>query len=85
MSKKQNDEFLGLIGKLSPVEFYGLARVMGVQIMKEKDAEGAPALKSGETLLFDVVATFPTLRRPVRKQIIEMLKEMKHDGFSTKN
>jgi hypothetical protein len=35
--------------------------------------------------MFDVVATFPTLRRSLRKQIIEMLKEMKHDGFSTED
>jgi hypothetical protein len=33
MSRKQNNEFLGLIAKLNPVEFYGLARVMGVKVL----------------------------------------------------
>ena len=81
INRRQNDEFLSLLVKLNAVEAYGLAKVMGVSIF----ADGGEALKTGETLLFDMVEKFPTLRRTLRRYIIKMLREVKHDGFSTEN
>ena len=81
INKRQNDEFLSLLVKLNAVEAYGLAKVMGVSIF----ADGGEVLKTGEKLLFDMVEKFPTLRRTLRRDIIKMLREVKHDGFSTEN
>lgn len=81
INKRQNDEFLSLLVKLNAAEAYGLAKVMGVSIF----AEGGNALKTGETLLFDMVEKFPTLRRTLRRDIIRLLREVEHDGFSTED
>lgn len=81
INKRQNDEFLSLLVKLNAAEAYGLAKVMGVSIF----AEGDNALKTGETLLFDMVEKFPTLRRTLRRDIIRLLREVEHDGFSTED
>lgn len=77
--RKQNNIFLESLSKLNPVEAYGLAKIMCISVFKGKE------LKTGEQLLFDLVEKFPTLGRLQRKQIIELLTEVKNDGLSTEN
>lgn len=79
MNKKQNNEFLTLLTKLQPEEIYGLARIMCVSFSRGNE------LKKGEELVFEIIEKFPTLSRPVRRQIIKMLREVKHDVISTEN
>lgn len=79
MNKKQNNEFLTLLVKLQPEEAFGLARVMCVPLIEDEKP------RSGQQIIFDIVDKFPTLGRTQRRQIIKLLKEVKHDGISTKN
>lgn len=79
MNQKQNNEFLALLANLQPEEAIGLARIMCVPLIKDKQ------IRSGEQIIFDIVEKFPTLTRPQRRQIIKLLKEVKHDGIGTKN
>lgn len=79
MRKKQNEEFLKLLVQLTPTEVYGLAKIMGVSFLQDKE------LKSGEVLLIDILDKFPTFNRRQRKSIIALLREVRDDGFAAAN
>lgn len=67
-NSRQFKEFLTLLTKLEPIEFYGLCKVLCIQL--EVDNEPRPF----EKILDDILTKFPALNRKQRRDIIKVLR-----------
>ena len=80
---KKNMEFLELVVKLEPIEFLGLAKVLGVKIYEVKDGTDVAAdarkedivAKDGVDLVAEVCEKFLTLPRQRRREILRVMKK----------
>lgn len=76
-------EFLELVTKLEPIEFLGLAKVLGVKIYKMKDGTDVAAdakkddivAKDGVDLVAEVCERFLTLPRQRKREILKIMKK----------
>lgn len=74
MNKK--NELIELITELEPVEFIGLARVLCVDIINEKDK----TTRDFYDILNDIVNKFNTLARKQRREILSVLRRVKKEN-----
>lgn len=77
---KSNMQLIEMICKMQPIEFAGLARLLGVQILEpnpnlesEEDKKYQP--RSFADVLADVLAAFEKLNRTRRREIIKLVKQ----------
>lgn len=64
--EKNFREFLELIGKLGASEFFGIARILGVQVEADDEAD---------VILERVMDTFLALNRKRRRNFMRLLRE----------
>ena len=65
------DKLLTMIPKLQPIEFMGLARLLGVKLYKdEKDEEGHFLNRPFSEVLGDVMARFDRLDRSKKREVL---------------
>ena len=74
----QNDKLLKLIPKLDAVQFTGLARILKVKLVKEKNPDGKTAAERFEArdftdVLGDVLKNFSLSSRARRREILQIL------------
>lgn len=77
---KSNMQLIEMICKMQPIEFAGLARLLGVQILEpnsnlesEEDKKYQP--RSFADVLADVLVAFEKLNRTRKREIIKLVKQ----------
>lgn len=79
MSEKITGTFLELVQWLEPVEFIGLAKLLGVPII---DSEGKE--KDFLLILSELVKKFEGLKRKKRRELLKVLQEVKKENLKGK-
>lgn len=74
----QNDKLLKLIPKLDVIQFIGLARILKVKLVEEKNPNGETAADQYQArdftdLLDDVLRNFSLSTRARRREILQLL------------
>lgn len=69
-NEKQFQLFLKALTGLNPLEFIGVARVMGVKVMVDKDTP-----RQAEDILADMMIKFPQLSRTARRNLMRILRQ----------
>ena len=74
----QNDKLLKLIPKLDVIQFIGLARILKVKLVEEKNPNGETAADRYQArdfidLLDDVLRNFELSTRARRREILQLL------------
>lgn len=73
VSKGKVEEFLKALLKLEMKEFFGVARLMGISLIKE-NVEGAdPVVKTGEELIEEMATKFQGYNRYKRRNLMAVL------------
>lgn len=75
---KSNMQLMDQITKMEPLEFAGLARLLGVSIVEDnpdKEAEKKVIPRSFSDVLADVMAKFSGLGRNRKREIIKLVKK----------
>lgn len=87
---KSNMQLIEMICKMQPIEFVGLARLLGVQVLKlnsnlesEEDKKYQP--RSFADVLEDVLAAFEKLNRTRKREIIKLVKQSNSANRGDKN
>ena len=87
---KSNMQLIEMICKMQPIEFAGLARLLGVQILEpnpnlesEEDKKYQP--RSFADVLEDVLAAFEKLNRTRKREIIKLVKQSNSAKRGDKN
>lgn len=62
-------EFVEIVSKLEPIEFFGLCRILKVDIV---DAEGGD--REFDVMLEDLMDRFLAMKKKPRRQLMEMLR-----------
>lgn len=70
---KNESRLLELIGKMEPVEFIGLARLLGVQVVKKENDEVAP--REFSDVLNDVMAKYSMLGRTKKREVLRLVEK----------
>ena len=83
----QNDKLLKLIPKLDAVQFTGLARILKVKLVEEKNPDGETAADRYQArdfidVLDDVLHNFELSSRARRREILQILKAATKAGDS---
>jgi len=74
---KPTEKLFDMIPKLKPIEFLGLARLLGVKVIEDKLGEdGKPVPRLFSYVLEDVLQTFDKLSRKRKREIIRMMKDI---------
>ena len=76
--EKDFKKFCELLVKLQPVEFDGLARLLGVRCStseKNEAGETIVTVRSFGDVMEDVFDSFTTMKRKKRKEVLDMMKE----------
>ena len=76
VSKGKVEEFLKALLKLEMKEFFGVAKLMGISLVKEvvEDEEGAkPVVKTGEELIEEMATKFQTYNKVRRRNLMAVL------------
>lgn len=77
-------EFLGLLGKLEPVDYVAVCKILKVELL---DAEGGPL--PFDVTLEAVIDRFVGMKKKPRNQLLKMLRqairEGETDGLSTED
>lgn len=78
---RDTTKFAKLIANLDGASLIGLTRVLGVKVFYDdvKDKKGKPIPRSGESIIEDCLVKFHSLSRKNRKDILDMLKEIKKE------
>ena len=80
MTDKTTEKLFNLIPKLGPVEFAGLARLLGVQLVEEvnpnaEDVKEKYASRDFMDVLEDVLKRFEKLGRSRKREILKLVKQ----------
>ena len=82
---KQNSKLLDLITKLEVTEFIGLAKLLKVKLVEEKDPDAAEsseryAARDFSEVLNDILMNFELQTRARRREILSLLKAATKKG-----
>lgn len=75
---KSNMQLMDQITKMEPLEFAGLAKLLGVAIVEDnpdKEAEKKVVPRSFTDVLSDVMAKFSKLGRTKKREILKLVKK----------
>lgn len=75
---KSNIQLMDQITKMEPLEFAGLAKLLGVAIVEDnldKEAEKKVVPRSFTDVLSDVMAKFSKLGRSRKREILKLVKK----------
>lgn len=80
MSESSTYQLIQLITKMQPIEFMGLAQLLGARVMREKDPAAQDPKDRYEPLSFadvleDVCARFEKLNRKKKREILRLVKK----------
>lgn len=76
--EKDFETFVRSLPALQPIEFCGLAKVLGIKLDEdERDENNKPIPRPVEKVLEELMDKFLTLPRHRRKEINQMLKDIK--------
>lgn len=73
-----NSSLMDCIIKMEPLDFAGLARLLGVDIVEEnpdKESENKIVARSFTDVFADVMAKFNMLNRTKKREIIKLIKK----------
>ena len=75
-----NETLMNLIGKMQPIEFAGLAKLLNVQLVKEVDSEAKDIKdryipKDFLDVLEEVMGKFSKLSRQRKREILKLIKK----------
>lgn len=74
ISSKQLRSFIEDIARLEPIEFFGVCKIMCVEVFtEEKDEKGHDIAKTADVLIEDLIDKFTQLERSRRRQILKVL------------
>ena len=75
--EKDFEKFVSMISKLQPVEFDGLARILGVKCStseKNEDGEIEVTVRAFDKVMEEVFDSFLGLSKKKRKEVLEVVK-----------
>ena len=80
MSESSTYQLIQLITKMQPIEFMGLAQLLGARVMREKDPDAQDPKDRYEPLSFadvleDVCTRFEKLNRKKKREILRLVKK----------
>lgn len=81
---KPIDKLLTTIPNLSPVEFAGLARLLGIKLI-EIPEEGEPRARSFTEVFADVLDKFEHSNRATKRQILQLISKSKKEAADASN
>ena len=73
-----NTQLMDQITKMEPLEFAGLAKLLGISIVEpnsDADAEKKMVPRSFADVLSDVMAKFTTLNRTKKRDLLKLIKK----------
>ncbi len=68
-------EFLELILKLSPPEFFGICKILNIEVYTdEKDEQNRPIARDALEIINDVLLSFEKLNRTQRRNLMKVVR-----------
>lgn len=69
--KNECDAFIDYCARLKPIEFYGLTRILKVEVLKEK---GSDEMRPMDEIVQDMIVEYLKQNRKRRREIIKILE-----------
>ena len=76
---KPMDKLLRCIPTLEPIEFIGLARLLGVKLI-DTPADGEPVARNFTDVLADVLEKFEHSNRAAKRQVLQLVDKRKRSA-----